>query len=410
MNINSAQIFAMALGLPSPWFIKGIELKNDEKQKVLHIHIDFEVGAKFPDESGQLCSVYDTREKDWRHLNFFEHHCYLHCRVPRIKNQSGKVTQITVPWSREGSGFTLMFEAFVMALIEGEMPVNKIGQLLGENPHRLWTIFNYWIQLAYKKFKPGDIERMGIDETSSRKGHNYITVAVDLDAYRVFHAVEGKGKHTIKQVKNYLEKTGSDVEAIKHVSIDLSPAFIAGVGESFPRAAIHFDKFHLIQLLNKAMDEVRKKERKEHKILSGYKYVFLKNHSKLSAAHTEKLNELITLLPTLGEAYRLKQLFYDLWDMKTPEEAKSFIDFWCKEVEKSNIPPFISFSKTIKSHLSGIIHFMKAHISNGILEGINSKIQLAKRRARGYRKVENLINMVYFLCGKLTFDYPHYPA
>lgn len=70
------------------------------------------------------------------------------------------------------------------------------------------------------------------------------------------------------------------------------------------------------------------------------------------------------------------------------------------------IPAFIKFAKTVKSHKSGIVNFVKTHISNGILEGINSKVQLAKRRARGYRNINNLINMIYFLCGKLEFNYP----
>ena len=140
--INSVQLFEMALGVQSPWKIESVDFIGGSAGQELHIRIDFKKGAKFPDENGNLCDVHDTKEKTWRHLNFFQHECYLHCRVPRIKTKDDKVLLIGVPWARSGSGFTLLFEAFVMALIEKEMPINKIGELLNENPNRLWTIFN----------------------------------------------------------------------------------------------------------------------------------------------------------------------------------------------------------------------------------------------------------------------------
>jgi transposase len=192
--INSTNLFALALNVSAPWKVEEVEFENTPKSKELHIKIDFERGAKFPDETGALCGVHDTKEKVWRHLNFFEHKCYLHCRVPRIKTKAGKVKLIDVPWARSGSGFTLLFEAFVMCLIEGEMPVNKVGRLVKEEAHRIWTIFNYWIKKAYNADETGKIKRLGIDETSRKKGHKYVTVGVDFESRRVLHATEGKDK------------------------------------------------------------------------------------------------------------------------------------------------------------------------------------------------------------------------
>ena len=128
----------------------------------------------------------------------------------------------------------------------------------------------------------------------------------------------------------------------------------------------------------------------------------------MSDSKRRELSELIVLLPNLGQAYRLKELFNDLWDMKSSEEANNFLAQWCEEVDKAGIEPFKKFAKTVKAHWSGIVNFCETQINNGILEGINNKIQLAKRRARGYRCMENFINIIYFLCGKLKFDYPLY--
>jgi transposase len=199
--MNSIQLFQMALGIDSPWEIKKINfINNNTDLQELHIDIDFKSGSKFPDENGKLCSIHDTKKKTWRHLNFFQHSCYLHCRVPRIKCNDGCVKLIAVPWARPGSGFTLLFEAYAMALIEKEMPIKKVGELLSENPHRVWTIFNYWIKKAYAADDVTTIKDLGLDETSLRKGHDYITVAVDLEKRRVFHVAEGK-ESTVKNIQ-----------------------------------------------------------------------------------------------------------------------------------------------------------------------------------------------------------------
>jgi len=408
--MNSEYLFKMALGIESPWEITDIKFENLKSGKELSVNIDFKRGHRFPEETGGLCEVHDTVQKTWRHLNFFEHACYLHCRVPRIKTKDGRVKLVDVPWSRAGSGFTLLFEAYVMALIESEMPVNKIGKLVGENAHRLWTIFNYWISRAYTADKPKTPKKLGLDETSKKKGHDYVTLAVDLDERRVLHVTEGKDKTAVKAVKTYLESKGINVNKVTDASMDMSPSFIAGVLEYFPKAEIHFDRFHVVKLLNEAMDKVRQMERKEHAELKGHKYTFLKNRNNLSESKQKALSELITLYPTLGEAYRLKELFNDLWEMEEEEEATQFLVDWCNEVEKSNISPFKQFVKTVKAHWTGIVNFCETEINNGVLEGINSKVQLAKKRARGYRRTENFINMIYFLCGKLKFDYPLYSS
>ncbi len=122
--------------------------------------------------------------------------------------------------------------------------------------------------------KPTKLKKLGMDETSSRKGHRYVTLAVDLDERRVVHVTEGKDKATVKAVKEHLESKGLDIKQVKHASMDMSPSFISGVNEYFPEAEIHFDRFHVVKLLNEAMDEVRKLERKEHDALKGHKNLF----------------------------------------------------------------------------------------------------------------------------------------
>lgn len=400
---NSEEIFSLALGLEEPWSIK--ELIFDKENLQLDIYLQFTKGHKFEMPDGKAYSAYDSVERTWQHLNFFQFTCYLHAKVPRVKQSDGKTQTQLVPWARKGSGFTLLFEAFSMLLIENEMPVNKAAKIVKVYPNRLWNVFNYWISKAHNADEIKDLDKVGFDETSVKKGHNYITTIVDLNQRRVLFATEGKGADCIAKSVAYLEKK-VDVTTIKQVCIDMSPSYISGCGKYLPNADITFDKFHVMKEVNKSMDELRKLERRGNELLKNHKYTFLKN--KLTPKIKEEKDLLMEMYPKLGEGYRLKELFKDFWELKDKNEAEGYLAFWCDLVEESGVFPFKKAVKTIKSHWTGILNYIESRINNGILEGLNSKIQLAKKRARGYRNVKNFINMVYFICGKLKFDYPLY--
>jgi transposase len=403
---NSKEIFSLALGLREPWSVEKINFEEVERGKELHIYLSFTRGYKFKGEDGDLYTAHDTAERTWQHLNFFQHKCYLHAKVPRLVEKDGKTTTQQGPWARKGSGFTLLFEAFSMLLIENEMPVNKAATIVGVYPNRLWRVFSYWIGKAHNADEIEDLSKVGFDETSSKKGHNYVTTCVDLDQRRVLFASAGKGSENIKESVEYLESKSVDIKNIDQVCIDMSPAFISGCNEHLPEASITFDKFHIIKEVNKAMDELRKHERKGNDMLKGHKYTFLK--SRLTPEVKQERDLLMEYYPKLGEGYRLVEMFKDFWEIKENEEAESYLAFWCDMAIDSKIQSFIKAANTIRAHWSGIVNYIKSKINNGILEGLNSKIQLAKKRARGYRNIDNFINMIYFTCGKLKFDYPLY--
>ena len=405
---NSKKLFEIALQLESPWFIKDVQFsKAGKSHGQLDIYLDFAVGSKFKDETNALCPVHDTKDKTWRHLDFFQHTCYLHARVPRIKSDDGSVHLVEVPWSRPNSGFTLLFEAFAMGLIECEMPVSRVAKILKVWAPRLWRIFDYWVSQARTKVDLTGLNKLGIDETSTKRGHNYVTLSADLDKRRVVFACPGKDESTIEQLCNYLETKDIDAKDISHFSIDMSPAFIAGIGKYFPNSAIVYDRFHIKKLLNESLDTVRKLERKEHELLKGHKYTFLKNQKNLTDDQKQAKFKLMELYPALGDAVRLVELFDDFFTLSDKEQAAAYLAWWCDQVDDSGIFPFKKFVSTVRAHWSGLVNWYDNKISNGILEGINSKIQLAKRRARGFRNIDNFINMIYFIAGDLDFDYPH---
>ena len=308
---NSNQIFSLALGLEEPWFLESVKLESvsDSPIKELHIYLNFHRGYEFSTEEGEKGKGYDSELKTWRHLDFFQHKCYLHARVPRIQLSDGKVCQVSVPWARAGSGFTLLFEAFAMFLIEGEMPVSKVASCLKVTAPRVWRILNYWLELAISKDDLSGVRELGIDETSSKKGHNYVTVFADMVERRVIYSQAGKDSKIIDNFAEQLEQKGGSRERIEHICIDMSPSYISGATAAFPNSEITFDKFHIVQHLNVAMDTVRKEERLGNDLLKGHKYTFLRSSSNISTKKRNELDYLTTLYPTLGDAFRLKEIF-----------------------------------------------------------------------------------------------------
>jgi transposase len=404
--MKETELIQTALMLTPPWKVTGCQF--DVNQKRLDIHIDFAKGSRFScPVCGQAdCAVHDTEPKSWRHLNFFQHEAYLNARVPRIRCKKCGVRVVNVPWARQGSGFTLLFEAYFM-MMAPSMPIQRIAEIVDEHDTRLWRILHHHVNEAREQADFSDVKQVGIDETSSKRGHNYVTLVVDLEESKTIFATEGKDSETVDKFRNDLIKHGGSPESIKDVSCDMSPAFIKGVKENFPNADITFDKFHIIKVLNTAVDEVRRQEQKEHPELKKTRYIFLKNPENLTQKQIGILEELKIKdlnLKTM-RAYHIRLNFQEFWQQPI-DQAKHFLKKWYYWATHSRLDPIIEAASTIKQHWDGILNWFKSNINNGILEGINSMVQAAKARARGYRTNKYLIAMIYLLTGKLKLNLP----
>lgn len=404
-------LFSIGLNLSSPWKVVKSEFRllDSSKARELHLWIDFECGSKFMSSKGTVLSPYDTVDKEWRHLNFFEHPCYLHARVPRLKTDASSVEMVQVPWARPNTGFTMLFEALAMALIEEETPVNSVAKTVKEYPNRIWTIFRHWIGRGKRSLKLSDVRRIGVDETSRRKGHSYITQFVDLDTRRTIYVCPGKDAETFKSFSQWLIEHDGDPSLIEVVAMDMSNAFTSGCMTYFPHAHIVYDKFHMVQETNKRLDEVRKAEASEKKLLKGHRFTLLHLRKNLPEKKLQELDTLLLTYPLLGKAYSLKEGLIDILNAATAKIEGAWNDFlkWMDMAERSALEPFKKLAAMFRGHLFGIkTFFEQGTVTNGVLESLNSKVQLAKRRARGYANVNNLIDMVYYINGGDVFHYP----
>jgi transposase len=401
------KLFEMALSIQDPWYVKELTFNDENRQ--LNIHIDFKRGSKFyyqDDDNKQegYFPVHDTVEKSWRHLNFFEHECYLYCRTPRIKLPDGSVRLVSPPWSGVNSGFTLLFEALILELCR-HMPVATVGKLIGESDDKLWRILGKYIQEVKGQEDYSEVSKVGVDETSRAKGHDYISLFVDLEKKRTLFIADGKDSQTVAAFARDFESHKGKPEQISDVSCDMSPAFIKGVRDCFPVAEITFDRFHILKIINEAVDKVRREEVKLHSILTGTRYIFLKNNDNLTNKQKEQLSEikLSKLNLKTVRALHIREAFQSIYQSATIHEFEILLKKWFWWATHSRLEPLREAAHTIKRHWQGVINWKRSRISNGLLEGLNSLIQAAKSKARGYSSSKNFKIIAYLITGKLDF-------
>ncbi len=381
-------------------------LRFDVGSKRLDIELDFKKGSRFNRDNGSevLWPVHDTIEKTWKHLSFFEHECYLHARVPRIKDDKG-IAMIMPPWNGKVAGFTLLFEALILQLAK-QMPVDNVAKLANVSGYKVWKILDLYIDAAryYEDFS--EVKTVGIDETSVSKGHNYVSLFVDLAERKTIHVEEGKGSEVIKSFADILPAFSADKSQITDVSCDMSPAFIKGVKENLPNAKITFDKFHIIKIINEAVDEIRRIEAKDNPILKNSRYVFLKNEINLTVQERKKKQELMNMenlnLKSM-KALQIRENFQQIYQTKTREEFILWFKKWYLWVMQTGLKPMQKAADTIRRHWKGVLAWKESQINNGLLEGLNSVVQAAKRKARGY-KPKHFITIVYLTTAKLNFN------
>lgn len=406
--MKQEDIFAAAIGIKSPWEITNINLEIETGK--LHIHLDFPKGSLFEyideETSGvKQYKAYDTSIKTWRHMNFFQYRCYLHARIPRIKTTEGKVKQIKAPWEGAVSGFTMLFEAFVLQLVK-VLPVHQVCKIIGSYDAKIWDILKIYTEKCRSQNDYSKVTKIGVDETSARRGHDYVTSFVDLDEKQTIFVTEGKSSETVEEFAKDMKEHNGSGEQIKNVSCDMSPAFIKGIKENLQNAQITFDRFHIVKIINESVDDVRREEVKTNPILKNSRYVFLKNQSRFTQKQKEKYQEfkMSKLNIKTFKAMQIRESFQQLYLCVNSADFEVLLKKWYWWATHCRIPQIVSMAKTIKKYWNGIVNWAENRISNGILEGFNSLFQAAKAKARGYKKTETIIAVIYILTGKLDFS------
>lgn len=417
MSNQIEALFTTALGLQPPWHVAKVELDTAKRR------IDFEVEhtgkrAACPDCGAEHQLIHDRVRRSWRHLDFFQFEAWLHADVPRIQCGScGKTTQMTVPWAREGSGFTLLFEALGLSLCR-ELPVSQAANHLRVASKRLWRRIRHYVQAARTKDDMSDVRHVGVDETSVKRGHEYITVVHDLQAKRLLFACPGRDHETLEHFADDLRAHRGDPERVEHACIDMSAAYAKGIARSLPNAQISYDRFHVVALANAAMDEVRRDEMRNspeairqtlgtagkhtlRQLLWGMR----KNPVQWSQAQSEAMHWLQRSNLKSARAWRLKQalrlVYREALASNCEDIALAALTKWMGWAKRSRLEPFKRLASTLKAHLGGVVRGMLDGRSNAYVEAMNGLLQQTKRAARGFRNIENFISIAYLRMSKL---------
>ena len=271
-----------------------------------------------------------------------------------------------------------------------------------EHDTRIWRVLEHHVRAARDQEDFSTVTKVGMDETSARKGQDYVSIFADMTRGRVLFATEGRSSDTVAGFAADLVEHGGDPKKVTDTSSDMSTAFIRGIAEHLPNATMTFDRFHLAAKLGEAVDAVRREEVTTRPELKRTRWLWLKNYSSLSAKQQSELHRLMRPSAKLATARALRwredfQAFYD----QDPSYAPEYLRRWCSGAKRSRLQPIKDFVALVEKHWDGILAWHTSHLANGLLEGINSLVQAAKARACGYRNKNKMIIIIYLTAAKL---------
>jgi transposase len=322
-----------------------------------------------------------------------------------VRLPEGGIRQVEPSWAGRLSGFTLLFEALVMALAR-EMPFVAVARLVHLSWHRVAAICKRYVEEALSEADFSEIERLAADETSRARGQNYITLVADADARRVLFVTEGRDAATIEAFAEDFKAHGGDPQAVSSISIDMSPAFIKGITAHLPQAAITFDKFHVVAHASAAVDKMRRIEQRTAPALKEMRWKLLKDKDSLQPEDRAELDVFIAQVASrhTARAWTYKEQLREILNRKQINVVRSLLLRWTNCVMRSKTDPMKTVAKMIQQHLEGIIAWTRTRQTNGFLEAINGLFQAAKRKARGYASFSTIRTIVFLIARKLDFS------
>lgn len=405
--MRDTDLYARILNLQAPWAVEDVELDRSGGEVRVHVARDEAAPLVCP-ECGQPVPGYDTRHRQWRHLDTCQLRTLLVADVPRVNCPTHGVRQIDVPWAEEGSGFTALFEALIIDWLQ-EASIQAVAKQLGLSWDAVDGILQRGVKRGMARRNPVASTALAVDEKAYKKRHNYLTVV--SDGHRVLHVAEERREDSLGEF--YQTLTPEQKRRIQWVSMDMWAPYIQATIKHLPHGArrIVFDRFHVAKQFNEAVDRVR---RKEHKALAqegderlkGTKYHWLRGGGPRKEAEHERFDQLRQQELRTARAWAIKEIATDLWDYRNRDSARTAWYRLLGWMARSRLQPMVKLGQTVRNHLSGILNAIMAGASNSLAENLNNRIQKIKARANGFRNRQRMINAIYFHLGGLDL----YPA
>jgi len=407
--MRDTDLYAQILGVESPWRVTEVELRLSSGEVEVRVEHGAS-GALACPECGSAAKRYDTRLRRWRHLPTCQYRTVLAAEVPRVRCPQHGVKTLSVPWSEPGSGFTALFEALVIDWLR-EASILAVARLLGLTWDEVDGVLQRAVRRGLERRQLKVVRRLGVDETSFQKRHEYVTVVADLEGGVVQHVADGRGKEALAAYfETFAEEELAQVET---VAMDMWGPYIAATLAALPDAEskIAFDKFHVAMHLGNAVDRVRREEsqvlqERGDETLKGTRHWWLYHPDRLPKKAAARFDQLVRKALKTSRAWMLKELAMEMWEQPDREDARRIFQAWYSWAIRSRLQPIKRVARMIKRHLEGILNAIVAAVTNARLEGINTVIQGLKRSARGFRSRPRFRNAILFHLGGLDL----YPA
>jgi transposase len=317
---------------------------------------------------------------------------FLLIDVPRLKcKDCSHNGSPRLPFVAGRRRMTKAFQDFILRLVLSST-VDGAARLLKVSWDTVKDIHKAYLLSEYKDIEYQNLRYVGIDEFSLHKGHEYMTIVIDFETRQIIHAVEGKDKAAIEP---FLKTLSQRAHNLKAVAMDMSAAYYSAVAEHLPGVKIVFDKFHVLKLINDAIDEIRREQQRKCnevglRTLKGMRFLLLSNYENLDSKRQKSLESLLTANAPLMIAHAMKEQFRIFWSQGNRQGGMKYLCIWFMDAIEAGIGPLARAARSLLHRYEGLLNYFDHRITNGITEGINNKIKTLKRQAYGFR------DMVYF--------------
>ena len=409
--MQDTRLFDAILGLQAPWSVSRVQL--DATGPRVDVWLEHTVGVHWtcPDCPTEMAGRDHSDERVWRHLDTCQFQTFVHARVPRVECPTHGVRQVRVPWAEARSRFTLLLERLIIDLIQQCSTVTGACRIAGITWEEGWGVMTRAVARGRTRNVRAPIPYIGVDETAFRKGHRYHTIVCDLGRATVEFVAEER--RTASLAAYYTQLTAAQRRGVQAVAMDMWEPYIAATCDGLPDGdqKIVFDRFHIMREMTTAVDTVRKQEHRaflrtgDDSPLTGTKYLWLFNDERRPAHQAAAFATLQALHLQVGRAWAIKEVLRALWTYRQGAAVTRFFARWYAWAIRSQLAPVKKVARMIKAHLAGVLRFVQHPITNGVAEGINSKIMSIKRKAGGFRNPTNFTTAIYFHCGGLDL-YP----
>lgn len=400
--MNDKQLYAQILGITPPWTVDTVALSMEANTITIAVSFDPLHSFACP-ECGKACPRHDKKRRKWRHLDTCQLNTIIEGDVPRIRCEEHGVKVVNVPWAERGSLQTLLFEAIVLKWLE-VAPVSSVAERMNIDWDTALRIQHRAVERGLERRGPVSPVDVTVDETSEKKGHNYLTVV--SEGSRVIHVEAGRETVSIDAFWNSLSHEA--LNGIRSVSMDLWKPYRTSTLDHLPDAAskICLDRFHVAGYFGKAVNDVRKKEHRDlaamgDETLKGTKYDWLHTSANIDNRGRRSFMEIAHSALKTARAWALKEMAHDLWGYVYIGVAEKEWTRLLSRMARSRLDPVIKLAKSLREHLWMILNAIRLGANSGNAEGNNSRIQKVKKMACGFRNTENFKMAVYFHLGGL---------